>query len=92
VSSGQANAALTKYKPQLAVFELANYLTFGGTKASDIISPSATVSDTVSLLTDVVKDQFSGTNNVAEMTCSSLPRMQVILSRVFVLWDEPELN
>jgi hypothetical protein len=66
VSSGQANAALTKYKPQLAVFELANYLTFGGTKASDIISPSATVSNTVSLLTDVVKDQFSGTNNVAD--------------------------
>jgi hypothetical protein len=55
-------SALTSKNPALAVMELTNFLAFGGSKASDIISPTKNIGGAFNMLADKLTDTANGTN------------------------------
>jgi len=63
-ASAELMGYIGKKNPGLAVMELVNFVGFGGSKASDIISPGKTIGGTFNALCDLVTDQIQGTDTV----------------------------
>jgi hypothetical protein len=60
--SGALMGHLCGKNPALAVMELANFLSFGGSKAGDIISPVKNISGSFNFISDKFVDTANGTD------------------------------